>query len=68
MRRTSISLVASLLVVFLGAAQSQRSNAPYKNPALSVDEGVKDLLGRMPLMPTWLMPPESSTCRRPRCF
>jgi len=49
MRRTSISLVASLLVVFLGAAQSQQSNPPYKNPALAVDERVKDLLGRMTL-------------------
>jgi len=49
MRRMSICLVASLLVVFLGAAQSQQSNPPYKNPTLPVDERVKDLLGRMTL-------------------
>src|ERR1039458_9987615 len=49
MRRMSICLVASLLVVFLTAAQSQQSNLPYRNPTLAIDERVKDLLGRMTL-------------------
>jgi beta-glucosidase len=49
MRRMSICLVASLLVVFLGAAQCQQSTPPYKNSKLAVDERVKDLLGRMTL-------------------
>src|ERR1035441_8345423 len=49
MRRTSICLVASLFVVLLGAAQSQQSTPPYKNPVLPVDERMKDLLGRMTL-------------------
>jgi beta-glucosidase len=49
MLRTSIPLMAVLLVVCLGAAQSQQPNLPYKNPALTVDERVKDLLGRMTL-------------------
>src|ERR1035438_6293221 len=49
MRRMSICLVASLLVVFLGAAQCQQSTPPYKNSELAVDERVKDLLGRMTL-------------------
>ena len=35
--------------MFLGTAQSQQSTQPYKNPALSIDERVKDLLGRMTL-------------------
>src|SRR5665811_1493757 len=48
MRRMSLYLVASLFM-FLGAAQSQQSNPPYKNPTLPVDERVKDLLGRMTL-------------------
>ena len=50
MRRMAVPLlVAVVLAMFLGAAQSQQSNAPYKNPALPVDERVKDLLGRMTL-------------------
>ena len=49
MRRIQISLMAALLVLVTGIAQSQQSNAPYKNPALPVDERVKDLLGRMTL-------------------
>src|SRR5450755_1755549 len=49
MRGMSIPLLAVVLVVSLGTAQSQPSNAPYKNPALPIDERVKDLLGRMTL-------------------
>ena len=49
MLRTSIPLMAVLLVVCLGEAQSQQSNPPYKNPALTVDERVKDVLRRMTL-------------------
>ena len=49
MRRMLLVLLSILPVVFPGTAVSQQSNAPYKNPALSVDERVKDLLGRMTL-------------------
>src|ERR1022692_3509799 len=49
MRRMSIRLFASLVVLFLTAAQSQESTSPYKNPKLPVDERVEDLLGRMTL-------------------
>ncbi len=49
MRRMSALLMVVLLMVCLGAAQSQQSNPPYKNPVLTVDERVKDLLGRMTL-------------------
>jgi beta-glucosidase len=49
MRRMSILLLVSLLVLFLNAAQSQESTSPYRNPKLPVDERVKDLLGRMTL-------------------
>lgn len=49
MRRIQISLMATLLVLVAGIAQSQQSGPPYKNPALPVDERVKDLLRRMTL-------------------
>src|SRR5450755_4604858 len=49
MRGMLIPLLAVVLVVSLGTAQSQPSNAPYKNPALPIDERVEDLLGRMTL-------------------
>ncbi|HEY4900539.1 MAG TPA: glycoside hydrolase family 3 N-terminal domain-containing protein [Terriglobales bacterium] len=45
----SIPLMAVVLAMFPGTAQSQPSNAPYKNPARPIDERVKDLLGRMTL-------------------
>ena len=48
MRRIQISLMAALLVLVAGIAQSQQST-PYKNPTLPVEERAKDLLGRMTL-------------------
>jgi beta-glucosidase len=49
MRRMSITLIVALLVLFLGMSQCQQPDAPYKNPKLSVDDRVRDLLGRMTL-------------------
>src|SRR5215469_779364 len=41
--------LAVLLAVFRASAQSPTVTLPYRNPALSVDERVADLLGRMTL-------------------
>ena len=42
-------IAAAVLATALGVAQAQDASAPYKNPSLSSDERVKDLLGRMTL-------------------
>src|SRR5262245_55173830 len=38
---------AVLVCLLMGSLSSYSQKLPYKNPALSVDERVKDLLGRM---------------------
>jgi beta-glucosidase len=43
------AILALLFVVFGASAQSPTSMPPYRNPALSVDERVADLLARMTL-------------------
>jgi beta-glucosidase len=50
-RLASLVPVAAVLAVLLAAlrAQSPAPQLPYRNPALSVDERVADLLGRMTL-------------------
>src|SRR5215471_9901492 len=42
-------IISSVLLSLLAVAQAPPANAPYKNPALPIDERVKDLLGRMTL-------------------
>ena len=43
-------LISILVLAMLSVAQNQSgSAAPYKNPALPVDQRVQDLLGRMTL-------------------